>query len=601
MRHDAYFGLYEWGPDELATTAIEDSLPVAKVMGRWGQDDAFAPRRLLYKRGAYIPRSPAEAEEASATDVSAGAHHTAFLEAEHHFVHGHYRMDPHAAAHAAACLLAAQRGGYHPSRDTLDSVRPLITELLPLYALKGPCVPPREGHQRGHGIGQASTALTVDDMALRVLTHLRDIAQSGAGSGSSGGGSSTGGAGGGGSGAAEISPLLAQRLFLAACKNAAASTYGREIFPGKRTWKEARPAPAAAAAAGAAGQNGAGSGAAPGTPGAAGAAAAPAAGAGGGGGEVARSEDIFVAVGHAGIALLGAEDPLRVDAFPYAAISKWVVSRDGKIFAFNLDNDRIIYIVTESAPFIERAVERYVEEMVRFKSARTEADRWAQPRLHTNPAVAGMAAVVSLEPRFVPPYALVPSPEEQASFAARMASGIKAAALLGLDSPSGPVAGAGGGPVRGASTTGFLRAHVAAETGAAAAAAAAAAGRAAPVPQEPLPPHWRPVRDAEGDTFYYNERTGESTWQRPKPVPLPLGWVAAQDGDGDTFYVNTATGESSWFPPDPEAERRRLEAGLPPDWTVQFDSEGDPFYVHLPTATSSWYRPRPDGSVPSGP
>jgi hypothetical protein len=217
---------------------------------------------LVYKRSVYLPKSPSENEEAAATTAT-GAHFLAFIDAEFNFLHGHYRLEPPAVAKAAACLLAGYRGNFDPIRDTLDSIRPVVADIVPLYALKGPGVPAREGHPRGHGIGQAATALTVDDMSARVFEAFREMAGSG------------------------VSELLAQRMFIASCK--ASGSYGREVFAGKRTWKETVPAPASSGAGGAGGKGAA--------------ALRPS--------EIARTEDCFVAVGHAGIQLLGADDPVR--------------------------------------------------------------------------------------------------------------------------------------------------------------------------------------------------------------------------------------------------------------------------------------------------
>lgn len=84
--------------------------------------------------------------------------------------------------------------------------------------------------------------------------------------------------------------------------------------------------------------------------------------------------------------------------------------------------------------------------------------------------------------------------------------------------------------------------------------AAAAAGLpdepAEPAEEVPLPFGWQAVLDDEGDTYYFNVETSESSWTRPTAMAeLPDGWERALDDDGDTFYVETGTGKSSWtFP-----------------------------------------------------
>jgi len=177
---------------------------------------------------------------------------------------------------------------------------------------------------------------------------------------------------------------------------------------------------------------------------------------------------------------------LKSESFGYARIVKWVVSRDGKIFAFNLEDDRIIYVVTEAAGFIERCVERYVEEMVRYKGGKSEAERWAAPRESSGPGVTGMAAYLSAHARPSPAYAFVPTPAQQAAVATALAG---AAASKPADAKAG-AAGCG-------------------NTG----------GRAPAGPSAELPPHWRALKDAEGDTFYWNEVGGEGNVRAAGPDP----------------------------------------------------------------------------------
>jgi WW domain len=240
---------------------------------------------------------------------------------------------------------------------------------------------------------------------------------------------------------------------------------------------------------------------------------------------------------------------LKVETYPFAKIAKWVVSRDGKIFAFNLDDEKIIYIATELAPVIERCVERNVEEMVRFKQSQNDEEKWSPPRESSGPGVAGVAELVKKETRPKPVYATVPSAERQAAMLV----------TLGLKE------GASGGP-----------------SGAKPDKAKTNAG---------LPPYWHELKDAEGDAFYFHELTGETTWTKPKPLPLPPNWTTGVDSDGDTYWVNVVTGESSWFPPDAEKEKKKLAEGLPAGWSVHYDSEGDPFYRNDKDGKTQWERP----------
>ncbi|TYZ66360.1 hypothetical protein PybrP1_006957 [[Pythium] brassicae (nom. inval.)] len=99
-----------------------------------------------------------------------------------------------------------------------------------------------------------------------------------------------------------------------------------------------------------------------------------------------------------------------------------------------------------------------------------------------------------------------------------------------------------------------------------------------------LPDGWTEVREAaSGDTYYWNERTNETTWDRPgkkrtreededeeedqsRALPALLektlclrtnehsGWEAVEDADsGDVYYWHRSTNETSWTRPAPAA------------------------------------------------
>lgn len=59
---------------------------------------------------------------------------------------------------------------------------------------------------------------------------------------------------------------------------------------------------------------------------------------------------------------------LHYESHEYENITKWTVSRDGKIFAFSVDEDVIVYLVTEQAGAIEKSVEVYVQFLVAIRS-----------------------------------------------------------------------------------------------------------------------------------------------------------------------------------------------------------------------------------------
>jgi cysteine-rich repeat protein len=82
---------------------------------------------------------------------------------------------------------------------------------------------------------------------------------------------------------------------------------------------------------------------------------------------------------------------------------------------------------------------------------------------------------------------------------------------------------------------------------------------------ELLPEGWEAVWSGEyGEYYYFNEATGQATWEKPPyrpppmlpaPVPeddahLPEGWVSAFDEEYEMYYYyNAATGVSTWDKP----------------------------------------------------
>lgn len=255
------------------------------------------PARLYFKRALYLTDSPTASEERRGTTLQTGAHHLLFVDAVYHWVHGFYRFAPEEVPAIAAVLLAATRGPFRAARDTVAAMRAFIGEAVPLYALQhATTVVSRESAAaRSHGTHTAPGALTVDDMVSRVRSEYEKMDPMGV--------------------------LQAQKQFVKLCKvrlvlprwhappvwsyvlvpkrpfschAQEATMYGSDYFPGKRTWKEKAPTPAPASTAGAGATSGRG-------PSAAAAAAT----------ETARAEDVIVAVGQDGVALLGVLDPVR--------------------------------------------------------------------------------------------------------------------------------------------------------------------------------------------------------------------------------------------------------------------------------------------------
>lgn len=97
---------------------------------------------------------------------------------------------------------------------------------------------------------------------------------------------------------------------------------------------------------------------------------------------------------------------------------------------------------------------------------------------------------------------------------------------------------------------------------------------AASVPTTALPPNWAELYTDDGVTYYYNSVTQETSWELPKlpvlpalppekkraqlskslpPVPpqaAPItDWVETYTEDGQLYYYNSKTMETSWERP----------------------------------------------------
>ena len=72
---------------------------------------------------------------------------------------------------------------------------------------------------------------------------------------------------------------------------------------------------------------------------------------------------------------------------------------------------------------------------------------------------------------------------------------------------------------------------------------------------------WAAYSDEEGNVYYYNSHSGETSWEPPTgwdstevthtdaPVTERPEWFEQKNPDGHLYYVNTATGESTWQRP----------------------------------------------------
>jgi hypothetical protein len=142
---------------------------------------------------------------------------------------------------------------------------------------------------------------------------------------------------------------------------------------------------------------------------------------------------------------------------------------------------------------------------------------------------------------------------------------------------------------------------------------------------------WFAVVDPQsGETYFANERTGETSWEKPRALlmlenephnskfqddtrlltngpaqndnELPPGWFAAMDEQsGEEYYVNEQTGETTWDRPQ-NTNRTPLLSNQPASededsmasgwFAVVEPASGDIYYANEQTGATSWDKPR---------
>ena len=93
-----------------------------------------------------------------------------------------------------------------------------------------------------------------------------------------------------------------------------------------------------------------------------------------------------------------------------------------------------------------------------------------------------------------------------------------------------------------------------------------------------LKPDWSEARDDSGDVYYFNKRTGETTWETPAEV----GHI--DEATGRRFWVDRK-GKSIWEPPKAMA------------WEEVIIPEGEPhagykYYHNSVSEETTWERPQ---------
>jgi hypothetical protein len=141
---------------------------------------------------------------------------------------------------------------------------------------------------------------------------------------------------------------------------------------------------------------------------------------------------------------------------------------------------------------------------------------------------------------------------------------------------------------------------------------------------------WAQYATAEGQAYFYNSATGETSWEAPAELTASAqavesaaptavasessaadsSWGEYFDGDGNKYYYNTVTAETSWDPP-PGFKREPIEAAEPTsvataasqqpeaatsteadDWSTELYAEtGQYYYFNKRTGLTQWEMP----------
>ena len=63
-----------------------------------------------------------------------------------------------------------------------------------------------------------------------------------------------------------------------------------------------------------------------------------------------------------------------------------------------------------------------------------------------------------------------------------------------------------------------------------------------------LPFGWSTEKSTDGYVYYFNWKTGESTWVHPAHQSGEVEWSREQDHNGQVYFFNHSTHDSTWEP-----------------------------------------------------
>lgn len=517
-----YFGMYDYHVGNFLY--LDDEERLARILEEWTQADLkHGVRRILYRPRLWLPETALQSAVKAASSPSDPAWSLVLADAVHWYIAGMQRYPAATIWQLAACQLQAWVGA--AAQSNRDYVRHVIEFIVPGYALQPVCSDEQENavkYQPHPASGQIPEDLVIS--AIPGALSLDDAANAVWDQWRA---------------LAGWSAFEANNQFLNLARDFVA--FGADWFVARRTWKDRSKNETDDVVK-------------------------------------KRTEDVVVGIGHEGIHVITASEPLGLQTHLYSAVTKWVVSSDLKVWACAIDDVTIVYVVTPDAAHVEAAVERYVEALVAARSGGKPAHR----------------APLSTADQSKVPKLITATAAPKPVWAENNGSGIKH-----------PTKKEGAGKL----------AYTVAKINSAAATEEAEE----PAGDEELLPGWEFIVDEDGDQYYFNASTGESSWERPTADPsaaeaaavddgggitdathvdgrpLAPGWQRVVDDDGDVFYFNEETGESEWEPVYGEAgaadEYAEDERPLAEGWARIEDEDGDVFYFHEESGESVWDPP----------
>jgi hypothetical protein len=116
------------------------------------------------------------------------------------------------------------------------------------------------------------------------------------------------------------------------------------------------------------------------------------------------------------------------------------------------------------------------------------------------------------------------------------------------------------------------------------------------------------AQDEAGNTYYYDEVSGVSKWERPEAYTPPLAltvapgvdaeWAECQDDHGQTYYYNQALGLTQWEKPGGSELVSYQGAGAvtafgASDWQECQDDQGQTYFYNTVSGRTQWEKPEP--------